>query len=131
MKTAKFTEVNGEDSPMSERSLSAGGYRAPAVSRAFALLQTIAGSRRGMTLSQLARHLGHSKSTVHGLIQALIRVGALSQDPSGRRCFLGPGLTELVMAGGGFLRLAGRAQPLLDNLRDRLGWHEATADNVV
>jgi DNA-binding IclR family transcriptional regulator len=57
------------------------GYQAPAVQKAFLLLNTVAEAREGMRLTEISKGLGFSKGTTHGLIQALLKVGALYQSP--------------------------------------------------
>ena len=57
------------------------GYQAPAVQKAFQILSMVAESKKGMGLSELAQALEFSKSTTHGLIQALVKTGSSSKDP--------------------------------------------------
>ncbi len=96
------------------------GYRAPAVHRAFDILRVVAESRREMGVSDLARHLGFSKSTTHGLIQALLKVGALDQNQQGKKYFLGPAMVELAFRNWNYFRVVEHSQPLLDDLRQRI-----------
>jgi DNA-binding IclR family transcriptional regulator len=44
-------------------------------------LNTVAEAREGMRLTEISKGLGFSKGTTHGLIQALLKVGALYQSP--------------------------------------------------
>jgi DNA-binding IclR family transcriptional regulator len=96
-------------------------YKAPAVSKAFELLKLVAESRTEITLSELARQLGYSKGTLHGMVSALIQSGALAQAPNRRGFFLGPTLVELAFRSWNYFRISEHAQPLLDELRDRIG----------
>jgi DNA-binding IclR family transcriptional regulator len=96
------------------------GYNAPAVERAFRLLDVVAGADEAPTLSELARTLGFSKSTTHGLVHALIAAGALTQDPGSKRLWLGPAVVELALKNREVLLLGDQAQPLLEDLRDRI-----------
>lgn len=95
-------------------------YRAPAVQNAFDILNMVAESKQALTLSRLARNLDLSKSTTHGLIQALLRLGALAQDPKHKTLFLGPAVFEMALRSWNYLRVAENAQPILNELRDRI-----------
>ena len=100
--------------------LSATGYHAPAVHRAFGILRVVAESHSEMGISDLARHLGLSKSTIHGIVQALLGVGALDQGRQGKKFFLGPAVVELAFRNWNHFRVVEQSQPILDNLRDRI-----------
>jgi DNA-binding IclR family transcriptional regulator len=91
------------------------GYRAPAVQKAFEILRIVAESREELSLSDLAKSLGFSKSSTHGLVQALLKVGALDQNPQRKKFFL----VELAFRSWNYLRVAEHAQPILDELRDQ------------
>jgi len=97
------------------------GYQAPAVQKAFQLLKLVAVSRKGLGVSDLARQLGFGKSTTHGLVQALIKSGALAESPRRKTYFLGPTLVELAFRSWNYLRVSEQAQPVLDDLRDQIG----------
>ena len=105
---------------MDKRVSTAGVYSAPAVERAFRLLDVVAGASNAPRLSELARDLGFSKSTTHGLVHALIAAGALDQDPASKRLLLGPSIVELALKNRDYLLLGEQAQPVLDGLRDRI-----------
>lgn len=96
------------------------GYRAPAVERAFQLLDAVADAPYEPRLSDLARTLGISKSSTHGLVRALQAVGALDQDPESRRFSLGPCIVALALKNRHYPYLGEQARPLLDRLRDRI-----------
>jgi DNA-binding IclR family transcriptional regulator len=55
--------------------------------KAFELLKCVAASQSEITLSDLARQLGFSKDTTHGMIQALLQAGALEQGPNRKGFF--------------------------------------------
>ena len=97
------------------------GYQAPAVQKAFQILSMVAESKKGLGLSELAQTLEFSKSTTHGLIQALVKTGSLEEDPHKRKYYLGPTLVELAFRSWNYLRVTERSQPLLEELRDRIG----------
>ena len=71
-----------------------GGYSAPILYKAFAVLDEIAGNQSGFGISDLARKLNISKSTVHGITQAFIDLGVLTQDTN-KKFRLGPTLIQL------------------------------------
>src|SRR5690348_5285015 len=51
-----------------------------ALSRAFSVLETLAGSREPMRLSVIAQQLGMQKSTTHRILSALAQLGYVEQD---------------------------------------------------
>lgn len=96
-------------------------YQAPAVQKAFHLLETVAEAEEGMQLTELSEQLGISKSTTHGLIQALLKVGALVQSPHQKRVFLGASLVNLASKSSHYFRITKKLQPMMDGLRDGIG----------
>jgi len=99
----------------------AAGYQAPAVQRAFQMLKSVAESPAEQSLSDLARNLGWSKSTTHGLIQSLLSVGALEQGPLGKKIVLGPAIVELAFQSWNYFQVGDKARPILEALRDQIG----------
>jgi DNA-binding IclR family transcriptional regulator len=97
------------------------GYQAPAVQRAFQLLKLVAESPAEQSLSGIARNLGWSKSTTHGLIQSLLSVGALEQGPLGKKIVLGPAIVELAFQSWNYFQVGDKARPILESLRDQIG----------
>jgi DNA-binding IclR family transcriptional regulator len=97
------------------------GYQAPAVQRAFQMLKSVAESPAEQSLSDLARNLGWSKSTTHGLIQSLLSVGALEQGPVGKKFVLGPAVVDLAFQSGNYFQIGNKARPILEALRDQIG----------
>jgi DNA-binding IclR family transcriptional regulator len=95
-------------------------YQAPAVHKAFEILRIVAQSRSELGISELANNLGFSKSTTHGLVKALLQVGALDQNLQRKKFFLGPAIVELAFRNWNYFRVAEHSQPLLDQLRDRI-----------
>lgn len=102
------------------QSVKQNGYKAPAVHKAFQLLRVVAESKEQFGLTELSQQLGFSKSTTHGLVHALLREGALSQDPNGRKLFLGPMITDLAFSSWNYLKLIEIAQPAIDRIRDQI-----------
>jgi len=97
------------------------GYRAPAVGRAFQILKRVAESGNEFGLSRLAQELGFSKSTTHGLLQALISIDALDYDPEQKKYSLGPIIMDLAFGDWNYIKARELAQPHLDELRERIG----------
>jgi len=97
------------------------GYQAPAVQKAFQILHAVAGATEKPSLSELATLLGFSKSTTHGLVHALIREGALSQNARGKKIYLGPAIVDMAFRGWNYLKLGRVARPILEELRDTIG----------
>ena len=100
---------------------SSAGYQAPAVQRAFQLLTLVAESPAEQSLTTLARNMGWSKSTTHGLIRSLLRVGALEHGPVKKRFILGPAVVDLALQCGNYFKIGDKARPILDALRDKIG----------
>jgi DNA-binding IclR family transcriptional regulator len=107
--------------PKTEKDSKGTGYQAPAVHRIFRLLRVVAESPRMMGLAELVQTLGYSKSTTHGLIHALLREGALAQEPDGRRFYLGPAVMDLAFSNWNYLKLEETAQPILNEIRGEIG----------
>jgi DNA-binding IclR family transcriptional regulator len=97
------------------------GYRAPAVARAFDILAEVANARGDAGISELARRLDLSKSTVHGLVRSLFDIGVLEQNPQTKKFCLGPALVELAFKSWNFLQVREKAQPEINRIRDRIG----------
>jgi len=90
------------------------------VERAFKLLDLLATSDAGYTLSDLARLLGMSKGSVHGLLKTL-ESGSVVEMDSERRYALGPriyNLTQSYIRGSGLRRYA---LPAMRRLAARTG----------
>lgn len=101
--------------------------RAPAASRAAAILRLLARSDESMGVNAIARALGLVPSTCLHILRALAREELVAFDPASKRYRLGPGVLTLARS---FLRrdrFAEAAQPLLDRLARRFG---ATAIGV-
>ena len=74
-------------------------YQAPAVKKAFEVLQLIASTDRGMGISELAKSLGISKGTVHGITSALEELGVIIRNPFTKKYNLGYTIIELGKKG--------------------------------
>ena len=91
-------------------------YQAPAVQKAFTLLKTVAEAREGLRLTEISKELGYSKSTTHGLIKALLKVGALDQSPNQKKVFLGASFVDLASKSGHYYGITERVQPVIEKL---------------
>ncbi len=89
--------VQNDDAQPSEPSAS--NVAAPMVERAFRLLDLLSATEGGVTLSDLARALTMSKSSVHGLLKTLESIAAVEQSED-RRYVLGPRIFDLAQASG-------------------------------
>ena len=74
-------------------------YQAPSVKKAFQILTLISDTERGLGISELAKRLGISKGTVHGITSALEEVEALIRNPFTKKYNLGYTLVELGKKG--------------------------------
>uniref|UniRef100_A0A7C5RU55 IclR family transcriptional regulator n=1 Tax=Thermomicrobium roseum TaxID=500 RepID=A0A7C5RU55_THERO len=72
--------------------------RSPAVERAIAVLDELAQSDEGLTLSELARACGEAKSSLHVILSTLVSAGWLIRDDLSKRYRLGPHLLFLAAA---------------------------------
>lgn len=94
-------------------------YRVQSVERAFLLLEALAGAGpEGMTLSELARTLGVSKSTAYAILQTLLGGGFVADSGSGmsRRYRLGMALARLGDVVVSQLALRDVAMPVMRDL---------------
>jgi DNA-binding IclR family transcriptional regulator len=80
---------------MEEEIAATQGAPAPMVERAFRLLDLLSMTEEGLTLSDLARALNMSKSSIHGLLKTLESSGAIEQAED-RRFGLGPRIYDLA-----------------------------------
>ncbi|MBC7335423.1 MAG: IclR family transcriptional regulator [Clostridia bacterium] len=95
-------------------------YLAPAVAKAFAILEEVAREPGKLGISGLAKRLELPKSTVHGLVKMLLELEALVQEGQGRGFRLGPRLIELGRQAARNLGLEALAQPYLEALSQEL-----------
>ena len=97
----------------------AGRYTVRSVARAMRLVQIVAdGPDEGLTLSDLARALGTSKSTTLALARTLIAFGLLRDGRPGPRYTLGTGAIRLGDIARGQLPLGDLSRPLLVELAE-------------
>lgn len=94
-------------------------YKAPIVKKAFSILQLLSKSDPGLTVSDLARQLPISKSTVFGIVSALEDTGAVSRDEVTKRYSLGLTLFELGRAVEAKIDLKDVARPHMEELMEK------------
>src|SRR5262245_25815295 len=105
--------LRGPKPGAAERTTTGGATPAPMVERAFRLLDLLAASEAGISLSQVARQLDMSKGSVHGLLKTLERVGAIAVDID-RHYTLGPQIYDLAQA---YIRRSGLRRFALPAMR--------------
>jgi IclR family KDG regulon transcriptional repressor len=96
-------------------------YKAPIVKKAFSILRLLSKSDPGLTISDLARGLPISKSTVFGIVSALEEAGAVVRDEGTLRYSLGLTLFELGRAVEARIDLKDIARPHMEELMEKTG----------
>ncbi|MDP9284463.1 MAG: IclR family transcriptional regulator [Actinomycetota bacterium] len=99
-------------------------YRVQSVERAFGLLEALADAgAEGMTLTELGRTLGVSKSTAYAILQTLLAGGFVADGGAGqsRRYRLGMALARLGDVVVSQITLRDVAMPVMRDLTDRTG----------
>ena len=97
----------------------------PALERAHLVFMSLLSSPWPLGISELARHLDLSKSTVHGLVHTMVRLGLLEQDgPNGRGLKPAEAILDLWKEALVKGALAQTSRPLLQAFSQR---HELTA----
>jgi DNA-binding IclR family transcriptional regulator len=91
----------------------------PALERGLAILELVAGSRTGLTFSQITRHLDFPKSSIHCLLLTFEREGYLSRSETTGRYFCGTKLVRISNTAMQGVMLRERAAPVLRGLMDR------------
>lgn len=89
-------------------------------SRALDIIELLADSPQGMTLTELARQLGLPKSSAHGLVHTLRQRGYISQDELHRTFHVGLRLWEIGRAFRLEEELVRQALPIMRRLVDEL-----------
>jgi IclR family pca regulon transcriptional regulator len=105
---------------VTERVPAARGY-SQSLERGLAVLSAFASGRPQLGISELARELTLSRSTVHRYVVTLAALGYLEQDPSTRRYRLGPRVLDLGFAAVSSMELREISAPHLQRLSDDTG----------
>ncbi len=103
---------------------SAGGHRAPAVSRAASVLRLLAGERFGLGVTEIARRVGLVPSTCLHVLRALVEEGWVVFDDQKKTYRTGVGLLTLVRDAISSNEFPKIVQPVLDELASN---HRVTA----
>jgi DNA-binding IclR family transcriptional regulator len=90
------------------------------VGRIFAILDSIAGSRRSASLSELAKITGAPKTSLVGLLAGMMAEGCLVRDDAGRYA-LGPRVHSLAMRAMAGKELVSLVRPILAQLSEATG----------
>src|SRR3569833_2340337 len=93
----------------------------PALDRGLAILEAVANSRSGLTLSQLTRTLGLPKSSVFCLLVTLERAGYLRRNPITKRYGCEMKLVRIASQALEGITLRDKARPVLRRLLDQTG----------
>ncbi len=91
------------------------------VARALDILDIIAESRDGLSLTEIAKEIGISKSATYSLLRTLVDRGHLREVAAGPRYRLGVGLVKLADIALAQISLAEIAKPILTELSQQLG----------
>jgi IclR family KDG regulon transcriptional repressor len=91
------------------------------ISRAFALLEAIAGNPDGIGLTQLSRVTGLHSSTAFHLLKTMFGLGYIRQGEDNKRYFIGAGLFCLASAARNEVQLVGAADRILRELSEKTG----------
>jgi DNA-binding IclR family transcriptional regulator len=95
--------------------------KVPAVERALAVLEILAESKRGFSISEMARRLGVPKSSIHLILTTLERRGYLLKNTQSRRYFVGLKLVSLAHVALDGFEVRQRAVPFLLSLAAKTG----------
>ncbi len=96
-------------------------YQAPSVKKAFQLLALISDADQGLGISELAKRMGISKGTVHGITAALEEMGVIDRDPITKRYSLGYTMVELGRKGLSRIPLREAARRHIEVLMEETG----------
>lgn len=96
-------------------------YAVPSVNRALRILELLAESRRGLSLSDISRRLALPKSSVHLLVKTLESTGYLKNNTINHRYHFGLKLVSLSRTALENLDLREMARPYLKDLMLRTG----------
>lgn len=97
-------------------------YIVPGLVRGLRVLGAFTPERKEMTLSDLARELGLSRSAAFRTVYTLAQMGFLLQDPRGKSYSLGPAVLRLGYGYMATRELIEIALPELERLRDETDW---------
>lgn len=85
------------------------------------ILESVSGSRSGLTLTEIANDSGLQAGTAHRLLRSLVDLGLLRARSESKRYVPGARLKNLLHLSMGMAEYAGLAQAILDRLVDEFG----------
>lgn len=97
------------------------GSGVQSLERAFKLLESIAASREGIGLAELAKDCGLHSSTAFHLVKTLVGLGYVKQSTQTKKYHLGPMVYGLAANSLDEIELVGIASPLLEELARNTG----------
>jgi DNA-binding IclR family transcriptional regulator len=100
-----FIDMNDAFWPLNETDRRKPSAFAPAVARTVRVLDALAASGAPLGVSEIARRVGMGKSSVHGIVMALVDERLLAEDGDSKRYVLGPHLAALGQSAAGALHL--------------------------
>src|SRR5262249_51850234 len=100
-------------------SVPAGAASVPSLERGMAIVEIVARSKRGLTLSQVARALQLPKSSAHYLLRTLQRLGYLCRNEATHRYFCDEKLVRIASLALGGAALRVNARPILRKLSEQ------------
>lgn len=96
-------------------------YNPPAIQRAFRILDYMAEAQHPLRLTHLAKELGYSKSTLHGLLASLEELQWVRREGPREGYRVGQGLLLLARKAFGFWELPEIARPLMERVAEHVG----------
>src|SRR5581483_8410095 len=103
------------------KSSAAGSDGILAVTLTFSIMETLAKSRTGVGVTELAKRVDATKSRVHRHLVTLLQVGYAAQDSQTEKYCVGPAMVVLAQEVVTGLDLVAIARPTLARLRDKFG----------
>jgi DNA-binding IclR family transcriptional regulator len=107
-------------------------YLVPALARGLAILECFGSGREELSLVELARGVGMTRSAAYRLVYTLAELGFLARHPERKSYRLGPRVLSLGFAYLASQEMAEMARPHLEALRDRTNCstHLAVLDGI-
>ena len=96
-------------------------YRAPALERGLGVLEAFGADRQSLSLAELARAIGLSRSSAFRLVMTLVDLGYLERESETKKYRLGSRVLRLGYAYLASIELVELARPELEQLRDLTG----------
>ena len=106
--------------PAGARALQVGGHDSP-LGRYVRILETVAATRTGLTLTEIAQGLGLQVGTVHRLLRSLVDLDLLRTRAGTKSYVPGPRLRNLLHMTMDMAEYSGRARSILSRLVEEFG----------